>query len=278
MSNLIVRAITGALFVTLIIGSVLWNEFFATAVFTGFFVLASMEFFQLFKKSDVITTRWEIGMMITVISFAILLGISYELLPKGALYLFIPSIFLLILSELWREKDHALVNIAIYVFGVFYLVLPFFMLIYLNRDDFRSNAANNDGPYIPLVAGMFILVWTNDTFAYLSGRLIGKTKLFERISPNKTWEGTIGGILFTLAAGYTISYYTDMGDILFWMIAAAIVAPCAILGDLMESMIKRSLNIKDTGNILPGHGGILDRFDAAIFTIPFFIAWTFFYI
>jgi len=278
MSNLIVRAITGALFVTLVVGSIIWNEIFATAVFSGFFILGAMEFFQLFKKSEVISTRWEIGMMITIIPFAILVGIMYKLLPDLALYLFIPGMFLLILSELWRAKAHALVNISIYVFGVFYLVLPFFLIIHLNHNDFLFNGINSADPYIPLLVGMFILVWANDTFAYLTGRVMGKTKLFERISPKKTWEGTIGGIVFTLAAGFGISYFTDMNDLMFWMVSAAIVAPCAILGDLMESMIKRSLNIKDTSNILPGHGGILDRFDAVIFTIPFFVGWTYFYL
>ena len=117
---------------------------------------------------------------------------------------------------------------------------------------------------------MFLLIWTNDTFAYLSGRFFGKTKLFERISPKKTWEGTIGGIIFTIIVGISISYWTIEYNMFFWVFAALLIAPCSIFGDLLESLFKRSLNIKDSGNILPGHGGILDRFDAAIFAIPFF--------
>jgi len=103
--------------------------------------------------------------------------------------------------------------------------------------------------------------------------MFGKTKLFERISPKKTWEGTIGGIFLTLGIGVLIAYYDQNQGIVFWGIASLLIAPCAIFGDLLESLFKRSLNIKDSGSILPGHGGILDRFDAALFTIPFFYCW-----
>jgi phosphatidate cytidylyltransferase len=153
-------------------------------------------------------------------------------------------------------------------FSVFYLIVPFFLVIALNRMSDHQN---------PLAIGMFLLIWTNDTFAYLSGRFFGRTKLFERISPKKTWEGTIGGIFFTIGVAYLISLWCNDYSLSFWIIAALIIAPCSIFGDLLESLFKRSLNIKDSGNILPGHGGILDRFDAALFAIPFFYCWVVFY-
>jgi phosphatidate cytidylyltransferase len=106
--------------------------------------------------------------------------------------------------------------------------------------------------------------------------MIGKTKLIERISPNKTWEGTIGGIVMTILAGALIGYFADA--YLYWTVAAGIIASTSTLGDLIESMMKRSLNVKDSGNLLPGHGGILDRFDATLFTVPFFLAWNFIYL
>ena len=124
-----------------------------------------------------------------------------------------------------------------------------------------------------IVIGLFLLIWTNDTFAYLTGWIFGRTKLFERISPKKTWEGTIGGFLFTILIGYLIGSLFQPGTSYFWIIAAIIIAPCAIFGDLLESLFKRSRDLKDTGNILPGHGGVLDRFDAAFYAIPFFYAW-----
>jgi phosphatidate cytidylyltransferase len=124
---------------------------------------------------------------------------------------------------------------------------------------------------------MLLIVWTNDTFAYLVGRFFGKTPLFERISPKKTWEGTIGGIFFAIVAAYLIAYFSEM-DWIYWTIAAVIIAPAAILGDLLESAFKRSLQVKDSGNILPGHGGILDRFDATLLAAPLFFIFHIIYV
>jgi phosphatidate cytidylyltransferase len=125
--------------------------------------------------------------------------------------------------------------------------------------------------------GMFILIWTNDTFAYLTGRFLGKTKLFERISPKKTWEGTLGGIVFSLVASVLLAHYME-DDLVFWMISAVLISLGAIFGDLFESMLKRNAGIKDSGNIIPGHGGVLDRFDAALFGAPIFYLWMQLYI
>ncbi len=146
----------------------------------------------------------------------------------------------------------------------------------MNFEDHRLHEAQmTEGFFMPKVGAMFLLIWSNDTFAYLIGRMIGKTKLFERISPKKTWEGTLGGIFMTVLVGFLIGEFLPTNEPLwFWLGAAIIIAPCAILGDLYESMFKRSLKIKDSGSILPGHGGILDRFDAVFFSVPFFMAWT----
>ncbi len=278
MKNLLVRSITGAPFVGLIVGSVLWDEIIATLVLYTFFTLAAIEYFMLFKGNSVIQISWRIGLVITLVPFALLSAIQHGFLPAYTSLLLIPFLFATIISELWRKKEQPLINIGIYLFAVFYLALPFFLMVRLNLSDYQFNGIAPEGPYIPILLGMFALVWTNDTFAYLTGLLFGKHKLIERISPKKTWEGTIGGIVFTLLTAYLIAVFTSPEDLVFWLVAGAIVGPCAILGDLLESLIKRSLSIKDTGSILPGHGGVLDRFDAAIFTVPFFIAWTYFYL
>jgi phosphatidate cytidylyltransferase len=122
------------------------------------------------------------------------------------------------------------------------------------------------------IIGLFIIVWSNDTFAYLSGRAFGKTKLFEKVSPKKTWEGTVGGVLMSVVTAIIYAYFQDE-QYLFWSVAGLIIAPAAVVGDLIESKIKRTVGVKDTGNIMPGHGGVLDRFDAVIFATPFFFLW-----
>jgi phosphatidate cytidylyltransferase len=124
-----------------------------------------------------------------------------------------------------------------------------------------------------IILGFFILIWSNDTFAYLVGRSVGKTKLFQRISPGKTWEGTVGGVICTQGIAYALSIYFTELEPIHWHVVAVIVSVFGTLGDLVESMFKRSLGVKDSGNILPGHGGILDRFDAVLVAAPFVVAY-----
>ena len=132
----------------------------------------------------------------------------------------------------------------------------------------------NNGKFSPnIVFGLLALTWMNDTGAYLVGSQIGKHKLFPRISPKKTWEGSTGGVVFTFVLAYILSLLFDDLRLVDWMFLAAIVGTFGSIGDLIESMLKRSLKIKDSGNLLPGHGGILDRFDAFIFLLPFAAAY-----
>lgn len=268
MNNLVLRSITGAIFAFVVLGSVLLDPYAQMIVFSIFMVLGLNEFYNLFKKHEIVHVSKEIGLFIGIFIFCLLVGTSLEWLPSLSIILVFPLFFTLILVELWKRNIHPLINISVLVFGIIYVVIPFFLTIDLNlRDD----------SYLPSVVGMFLLIWTNDTFAYLTGRLIGKHKLFERISPKKTWEGTIGGILMTLVLGFIIGSTINKGEVVFWVVSAMIIAPCAIFGDLLESLFKRSLNIKDSGTLLPGHGGILDRFDAALFAIPFFYCWALIY-
>jgi phosphatidate cytidylyltransferase len=231
-------------------------------------VVGLIEFYRLFKNHEIANVSTEIGIFIGLFIFTLLVGVSMKLLPIISITFIFPLFFTLILNELWKKHTHPIVNISILFFGIVYLVIPFYLTIDLNL-------RNTD--FMPPVVGMFILIWTNDSFAYLSGRAFGRNKLFPRISPGKTWEGTIGGVLVTLLAGFIIGSFVNKGQELFWIISAAIIAPCAIYGDLLESLFKRSLNIKDSGALLPGHGGVLDRFDAALFAIPFFYCWSMIY-
>lgn len=262
MNNLITRAITGVVFVGVLLGSVWWSPIAAKVVFGLFLVTGLIEFYRLFEGNSSVKPSALWGVAAGTMIYLILLTERYLPFPFPSPIVVMLILSLLLLSELWRKQKQPLINSGIHLLSTFYLILPFVLLSLLSESTKGS---------FPIVAGMLLLIWTNDTFAYLTGRLIGKTKLMERISPKKTWEGTIGGIFMSISVGITIGILT--GDILFWIVSAIIVAPCAILGDLLESTYKRSLNIKDSGSILPGHGGILDRFDATLFTVPFFFAW-----
>lgn len=268
MSNILVRSLTGAVFISLILIPLFWMKEVTAAVFGLFMVLGLIEFYKLFSKSLTVDVRWEVGLFYGLMAYGISAGILLNALPGFTLIILLPLLFLLILLEIWRKKENPLLNVSVLIFGITYVTLPFILMLLIHQKDHAS---------FPLLAGMFILIWMNDTFAYLSGRFFGKTKLIERISPKKTWEGTVGGIVFTVAAGFAVALLFDQTHLLFWVISALIIAPCSILGDLLESLFKRNMGVKDSGNLLPGHGGILDRFDATLFTVPFFMTWVYSY-
>lgn len=264
MTNLQQRTITALVFGLFVLGSTLYGPLAQGLTFSFFMIVGLWEFYKMFDSHSIVKVSKELGIFIGIFIYTLLVGISMKFLPVISITVIFPMFFLLVLTELWKREAQPLINISVLVFGIIYIVIPFYLTIDLNL---RNNQ------YLPSVAGMILLIWTNDTMAYFIGRFFGKHKLFERISPKKTWEGSIGGIVFTVLVGYFIGTYVNQGQTFFWLIAACIIAPCAIFGDLLESLFKRSLALKDSGKLLPGHGGVLDRFDAALFTIPFFYCW-----
>ncbi|HRI59733.1 MAG TPA: phosphatidate cytidylyltransferase, partial [Saprospiraceae bacterium] len=171
--------------------------------------------------------------------------------------------------ELFLNPKQPFANIGYYLLGAVYVGLPFALLQDIAAPEYRW--CLNIGEYYPLrVLGLLLLIWTNDTMAYFVGSQLGKRKLFERISPKKTWEGTIGGGLCTVLIAWGLSFLIKDFTVTQWLALGAVAAVFGTLGDLVESMLKRSVGVKDSGNLLPGHGGLLDRFDAFIFALPFY--------
>lgn len=184
--------------------------------------------------------------------------------------IFIPYLLLLIylmVSELYLKKSNPILNWAYSMLSQVYIALPFALLnvlAYQNDQNAASSISYN--PILPL--SVFVFLWLNDTGAYCFGTLLGKHRLFERISPKKSWEGSIGGGIVVLAASLVFAYYFPIMTWIEWAGLALVVVVFGTLGDLTESLLKRQLQIKDSGNILPGHGGMLDRFDSALMAIP----------
>lgn len=186
------------------------------------------------------------------------------------------SIFFLFLLELFSSPSKPFSNIGTYLLGVVYISVPFSFLVILSTDfDLNYsevNAVLRHNFYPNRVFGLLWLVWTNDTAAYIIGSKIGRTKLFGRISPKKTWEGTVGGAICTVGMAWVLAQvFPSDFTVNQWLVLGAVVGMFGTLGDLVESMLKRSVGVKDSGTLLPGHGGLLDRFDAFIFVLPF--AW-----
>ena len=171
--------------------------------------------------------------------------------------------FSLLIIELFLKAELPFNNVALILFSLFYLALPFSLLTHFTQFNPYTGFTPN------IVAGILFLTWANDSFAYLVGSKIGKTPFFLRVSPKKTWEGTIGGGVFCMiTAGIIAQFFTQL-SLIDWLIIGAIIAVFGTIGDLVESLLKRSVGVKDSGSFMPGHGGFLDRFDAFIFCIPF---------
>ena len=182
-------------------------------------------------------------------------------LSQGWFYHLIPVFMLLFIVKLFENTGRELDTLAYQFLGIIYICLPISMLA-----DFGYFNAISYSFTLPL--GFLILQWSSDTFAYLVGRQFGKYKLFERISPKKTLEGFVGALILTMAMGFFLSQFWDDISTKDWIVVAAIVVVFGTLGDLVESLLKRNLSIKDSGSILPGHGGVLDRFDGVFISAP----------
>ncbi len=200
--------------------------------------------------------------------FVVAGGDMLKILPPTPMVILaiIPILFALLATlELFLAGNKPFANIGAYLLAIFYIGLPLVLLTTISFDAWKPQA------YHPhRVLGLLLLVWTNDVGAYLLGSRIGKHKLLERISPKKTWEGTIGGAMLAVLVAWGLSYLIQDFTLRAWIALSVVAAIGSNIGDLVESMLKRSVGVKDSGALLPGHGGLLDRFDAFIFCLPFF--------
>lgn len=259
MKNLIQRAITGFLFVGAIIGSIsLGKEVFAL-LFLIVTILTLREFYSLTSNSSAFSKISAIAAGVFLYSTASLWSYS-TLWALLALGIYTLLCLVVVIAELYAQKENPLHNWAYFFLGQVYVVVPFTLL----------NTINNAFEPIYLLA-LFILIWTYDSGAYLFGITLGKHRLFERISPKKSWEGAIGGLLAACGASLIFAHFSASLSPVTWLGFASLVVVAGTFGDLTESLLKRTLNIKDSGNILPGHGGMLDRFDSLLFATPVII-------
>ncbi len=257
MSETLTRSISGIVYIVLLIGATLNSNWSFDLLMLFFLFVGIYEFSKLYSTnligSILIGTFFTFPLINNTILFQNL--IPYVLIFE------IPFLIFL-MFDLFKGDFKIYKNKVIkYLFLLGYVIFPFLILTQLPLIH-KS--------YEPkIVIGMFILIWNNDTFAYICGKSFGKRKLFEKMSPKKTIEGFIGGLIFTLIASYILSIYFTFFDLKTWLLTAVLVSSLGTIGDLVESKFKRQANIKDSGSIMPGHGGILDRLDSVIFATPF---------
>lgn len=264
MNNFVTRTLTGAVFITVLGGAILWHPVSFMALFGVVAMLGINEFYRLFSATEYKPngiTGSILGLVFYLLTCAY---VAYQL-PFTAFLLVIPFVSAVFIVELYAKHSKPFQNIGLTLLGATYVVIPFSLLM---LSGFSLPSGKVFSYNSTIILGFFFLLWTSDTGAYLVGITMGKHPLFPRISPKKSWEGFVGGIVLTMLIAVIVSRFFTVLTMTDWVIIGAIIAIFGVLGDLIESLLKRSLQIKDSGNILPGHGGILDRFDSVIFSAP----------
>ncbi len=264
MSNFWQRTITGALFIGAVIGSILAHPLLFSTLFLLVVIIGISEFNFLVQDEKVKTQNLS-GYLLGLGTFALTVAYSHFAIEAKWFLCLIPLTITIFISELYRKQERPFWNIGMTLLSAIYVAVPFsFLVLYA----YHFNGYNST-----MLLVFFAMVWMNDTGAYIVGVTMGKRKLFPRISPKKSWEGFFGGVLFTLLLAYIFSYYIVEVTKIDFIVMSLMISTFGTLGDLCESMLKRTMDIKDSGNILPGHGGVLDRFDALIFTAPLIYAY-----
>lgn len=265
-NNFIQRTITGIVFVAVLVGCILGGPIPFTILFALISALTIREFGSIVGKSGEVIINKPICMLAGVFLF---FGFAYLGVAPGDSSVLIPYLFLviyLLVSELYLKRKNPLHNWAYTMMGQMYIALPFALLNVLAFHTNVTGSASEYNPILPL--SIFIFNWVNDTGAYCTGVLFGKHRLFERISPKKSWEGSIGGAVFCVIAAFVMARFFPFLSLGVWVGLGLVIVVFGTWGDLTESLLKRTLGIKDSGNILPGHGGMLDRFDSSLMAIP----------
>ena len=259
MNNFVKRTLSGFLFVALIVSSILLSRFTFAPVFAMICGWSVFEFHKISNHQPSINVNPWIalisGVILFLCSFLYASGMCFY--PVYSIYGF--YIVLVLVFELFQHKANPLNNWAYFILGQVFIALPFSLLNFILFID----------KWNPLILlAVFITIWVNDTGAYLIGVTFGKHRMFERISPKKSWEGFVGGAVAALISGYIFSMLNQQLSLMNWLFFSEIIVISGTFGDLIESLMKRTLEVKDSGNVIPGHGGLLDRFDSMLLVSP----------
>lgn len=254
MNSTLTRAISGAVYIVLLISATFYSSNSFLLFFGILLLIAVSEFCKLVNLKNIVP-------MLIAVGLFILCNLSYTIKTNDILILLatllvsVKAIFFL-----FDKKNKPIDSLSKYVYLIGYIILPF---VLITKIPFVENSYNPN-----IILSIFILIWVNDTFAFLVGKTFGKHKLFEKVSPKKTIEGFVGGFIFSIVAGIILAQFLMLQSYIHWVFIAILVSVFGTLGDLVESKFKRIANVKDSGNIMPGHGGVLDRLDSIIFVAP----------
>jgi len=263
LKELLTRTIWGILFATVLTGAIILGSYTFGALFLIISVLALREFYTLCREAGFSPQVYS-GIFTGALLFILSFFIAKLAIPLNAYLYFLPVFYALPVFELFRKQKNPIANLSLTGFGIIYVSLPFSLL---NFVAFHEMGGTIDYHY-ELLISLFLFIWASDSGAYLFGVRFGRHRLFERISPKKSWEGLIGGIFTALFTAWVLTFVFPEYSFLLLGVMAILVVLAGTFGDLVESMIKRSIGVKDSGKFMPGHGGLLDRFDSILLASP----------
>jgi phosphatidate cytidylyltransferase len=267
MSNFWARTITGLSMVFLILAALYLDRLFFAVLLLAVVILGLLELYSITVTEECKPQKFT-GTILGTILYLLITGFFLFGGPQlltFSIVVMLPIFFIPIIIELYRKKERPLINSAVTIFGLIYIALPVSLLNMMN-DPIGGTVFHHFPAYL---TAYFLITWIYDTGAYLVGKNFGKHKFFERISPNKTWEGAIGGTIVAILAAAGFYSIAEGTQLIHLLVLTGLIILFGTFGDLAESLFKRSLNLKDSGSILPGHGGILDRFDTIFVSAPF---------
>ncbi|WP_144605404.1 phosphatidate cytidylyltransferase [Algoriphagus algorifonticola] len=264
-SNLGQRAITALVGAVVVISSIIYSDWTYFLIFAAILGFAQMEFYKLCGLDGMLPLK-SFGTFLGLMIFTLTFMIEKERLPQEYLYLIFPIISLTFFIKLYKKTDKKpFTGVAFTYLGIFYVAVPFSLL---NLAVFSVDQVY----HFEIILGSLLILWASDTGAYFAGTKFGKTKLFERVSPKKSWEGFLGGAFSAIAVAFLVARYFHSIQDWKWLVISGIIIIAGTYGDLIESLFKRSIEIKDSGKGLPGHGGFMDRFDGLLLSAPFITA------
>lgn len=274
MSDLVKRSLWGIIYVVVMMGGILVHPLLFALVFGTLLFFTQYEFYAMVEGAGHKITRFP-GSFMGVIYFLLCFAVANNYIPQVFSLAFIPIILIMFIIELFRSNRNTLERSGLTILGFIYIAGPFSLMNFV----VHTSAGGQAHAFYPwILAGVFFIIWVNDSFAYLVGTQFGKHKMCPKISPKKSWEGLVGGAVFGIIMGIMNAVMFQAVSMMAWIVIAVLTVSFATLGDLFESKLKREIGAKDSGNILPGHGGFLDRLDSLLFVVPMVFFWLILYL